>query len=193
MIEEELVHRARPSLLHAEQLLEHVEHAVRVVAGGGHELQTEVVRLFFVRPAESRHRAAGDDVGQDGLDRSRVLPEEDRADRTDGLLLFHLLDHVTRHDVADLVRQHAGQHVCVVGLGDQPRVDVDVPAGDGESVHARVVDDMERERPVRQRRGGVDPFADACDVSLGGGVVNQLDLALHLRRHLVAELPLFVE
>src|ERR1041385_9402372 len=54
---EEARYRAAAALVHRQQLLEEVEHPVRVVAGAVHEIEAPVVPLLTVGRAEPRHLA----------------------------------------------------------------------------------------------------------------------------------------
>src|SRR5579872_7528765 len=65
MVLEESRDRAVAALIESEQLLEEIEHAVRIVAGRGHVLQARIVRRFLIRAAESRHHAAGENLRDD--------------------------------------------------------------------------------------------------------------------------------
>ena len=100
---------------------------------------------------------------------------------------------MARHDVADLVRHDAGEHVGLVRLRDQAAIDVDVAARKREGVDGGVIDDLEVERPACQRRARVEPLADAADVLVEPRVAIELDLLIDLRRQLIAELPLLIE
>ena len=105
-----------------------------------------------------------------------------------------LLDDVTRDDVADLVRDDAGQFVGLVRLRDETAVDVDVSAGNAERVDARIVDDLERRTagsPAASRRG----CARRCraDTPCALRVIDELHLLRDLRSHLIAELPFLIE
>ena len=68
-----------------------------------------------------------------------------------------------------------------------------MPAGNAERVDVRIVDDIEREQPPRQRRRRVDALADHRQIRLGGGVIVELHLLRDLRSHLIAELPFLIE
>ncbi len=101
-------------------------------------------------------------------------------------MLLDLFDRVTRDHVADLVRDDARQHVGLVGLRDQSRIDVDVATGKTERVHRRIVDDLEIERTIRERRDGVDSLADHPQIGRRLRIVDQSNLLLDLRRGLIS-------
>ena len=106
--------------------------------------------------------------------------------------LGDLLRRVPRGDVADLVADHARELRLVRHVGHQAAGHVDVPAGERERVHRRVVDDVELpgQRGPLGLRGHL--LADLRDVALhvrvgdegvglldlGGGLLPELDLLL---------------
>ena len=99
---------------------------------------------------------------------------------------------VTRRDVRNFVRHHAGQFGFVVGSENQTAVDVEESAGKRERVDFVGFDDFDREWNLRV---GVpdEILADAVDVFVDRRIVDQLDLAFDFRGQLAAHRDLFFE
>jgi hypothetical protein len=80
--------------------------------------------------------------------RAHVLRERRRQNGADaqpqlrGLRSAVLLRAVARRDVPDLVADHPGQLCLVVDVGENPPGHEDVPAGHGERVDHRTVQDL---------------------------------------------------
>ena len=98
----------------------------------GHQIDAVGVgrRLDPARIGRFQHRPRGDDHGAAADEIAEHHAEQER--QAGGLQ--HGAGAVAMGDVADLVRQHAGQFVRRLRDGDQPVVDVDVTAGQRHGV-----------------------------------------------------------
>src|SRR5687768_16923350 len=139
-------HRARAAPPLGDQLLEHGNESLRMNAGAEEIVQSLHIRLELVLPAESReHRSTGDVDDRAG----RLAVADARQDAGEGdadvraLLFLHLFDCVPAYDMADLVAEHPCNFRHVGRPLDEPAVDVNESAGDGEGVYFSAVDDEE--------------------------------------------------
>ena len=80
--------------------------------------------------------------------------------------------------VADLVADHAGQLVLVVGHRQQAARHEDVSPGERERVRLDLIDDPEVELELPVRNGAQELVADALHVGVERGIVEQADLGL---------------
>ena len=93
-------------------------------------------------------------------------------------------------DVANLMAEHAGQFRLVVEVRQQAARDVDVAAGQRESVHRRDVDHREAPGQVGAFRGLRQAHADTLHVLLQPAVRVEAHLGPDLRVRLLAQLDL---
>ena len=121
MVGEEARHGAVAALLQAEQLLEHVQHPARVVAGFGHVLQAEVVGFFSSARLKRAIAPPAITCASSCCNPFGFWPRNG-ADRADLLLGLDLLDDVARDDVTDLVRDNAGQFVALSACAMRPEL-----------------------------------------------------------------------
>ena len=110
----------------------------------------------------------------------------------DDLAAGGLLGAVARRDVRDLVRHDAGQFGFGFGLQHQAGVHEEESAGQREGVHLFGIQHLDGEGNL-----GVgipdEVLADAIDVLGDDRVVDDLGLALHFLRQLLAESDLLLE
>ena len=98
---------------------------------------------------------------------------------------------MSRHDVTDLVPDHARQLVLAVGQGQDSSRHVDESAGERKSVGLGIVRDLELVRCVRPLRDLSDETpSKLLDISDEGGVSHEAHGLLDLARRLLAELSL---
>jgi hypothetical protein len=102
--------------------------------------------------------------------------------------LLHLLHAVTQSDVADLVTQHARDFTHVCGPLDETAVDVDPPARNGERVHLLTVHYGEVPGEIASIGRPGELIAEAVDVAVNGGIPDQGQHRVDLRRGLRAQL-----
>ena len=154
-------------------------------------LSADAVRLLLVGAAEfCEERAAG------GVDRfltkSAVADAREHAGQRHadvGLLrLLHLLHGVAFDDVTDLVSEHAGNFVHLVGALDESAVHVDEAARHGERVDFLAVDDEEMPVEIAPAGEPGDGVAQHIDVAVQLGIADDgklgVDLLGFLHSHL---------
>ena len=146
-------------------------HGLRVVAGARQVAHAEGIGLELLVP-----RIAEDgELGGAGGGLGRRLAAEQHADAQRRRRAEHrlavALGRVARRDVADLVRQDAGQLRLVVGQGQQAAGHVDIAAGQGEGVDDGRIEDGEMPLQLRQLRGPGQQVSEAVDVGPELGVV----------------------
>jgi predicted esterase len=100
---------------------------------------------------------------------------------------LHLLDRVSLNHVSDLVAESPRQLVELVCALDEPAIDVDVSAGQGESVHLLGVHDVEVPIQVRAAGGLCNRVAEILDVPTDGRIANDRQLRVDFLGVLSAE------
>ena len=136
---------------------EEIGHAGRVEAGADHDADADPVRLRLIRAREVDLLLRGESL------RSRYGAQQHVGRHPGGGADQHSRQHrgggkhaaaagvldgtrdMTLGDVGDLVGQHAGQLAFAAGGREQPGVDADESARQGEGVDAGIIDDKERE------------------------------------------------
>ena len=178
---------------------EHDRHLARVVAGGVHDLEPEVVGLRFLAPAvveKPEHVAELRALPRDGRDRHR--DDRDGGDQRElgQVLRGQHLGRVTGGDVPHLVPDDRGELVLVVAQLDERRVDVDRAAGEREGVHLGRIDDVEgvrEELEGRLGRGRLEALADRVDELGERREAEQRHLGLDLLLELLAQADVAVD
>jgi hypothetical protein len=180
------IHRPGGTLALGEQDLEHLRHAIRIDAGPHDVLDAVAIRLELILAAEARKQRARAELDRRAA--RLALAHRGREDAQEseskvGLLRFlHLLDRVPLRDVADLVAEHAGNLRQRLGALDQPAVDVDEAAGNGERVDLRAVDDVEVPvEPAVIREVG-DRVAEQIHVLGDRRILDDRELGIYLAR-----------
>ena len=164
-------------LLVVHQRLEKAREGARVVADGRAQDLAIVVGAALEIARIGRHPPRAEHRVE-----QRELP-------TRGSLLS---GRVAFGHVADLVTDHAGQLVLVVGHRQQAARHVDVSPGEREGVRLDLIDDPElvRERPIRNRAQQL--VADGLHVGVERGIAEQPDLRLDALGGLTAGVAIVV-
>ncbi len=171
------VHRSRRQPLHLglddallAQRAEERHHALRVIAGAAHVADAERVRFELLRARVGLDRHGGDRLphlhdflrqAEGGrADRARQKPELRHLDRR------QTLGGVARVDVADLMRNDAGQLRFVARQDQQAARHVDEPARQREGIDDRGVEDRELVGKLLVFGEARQRLADPVDIAL---------------------------
>ncbi len=154
--------------------LKHVGHVARVVPRARHDLRAKQVGLPLVvaavseeRSSKANLRAEGDRLtGHAAKHGPRNLPKN--GSDLIGHCLACLRGAVAQRDVANLVREHAGDLAFVPGRLEHSAIDIHRTARQRERIEVAHVDDIERVTELRVPKFVRDvlhePLTDALDV-----------------------------
>src|SRR5690606_31419360 len=154
----------------------------------------EAIRLALVAPGML---GGPDDVRK----LERVVPEElrltaqnsvvqDTHDRPGTQVSLKLLHAVPSRDVADLVRKDSRELGPIFRSFDESSGQIDVSARQRKGVHDVRVDDIERVLQIRAATYLADPSTDRLDVGIELGILNDGQVRVDLRRHLIPDFSL---
>ena len=146
--------------------LHRIAHRLRAITAARGVLEPQAIGLRLLVAAVALHPGRGAEVrhfrqrriaGQDGGGQ-RARPQEHAARLA--------ARRMARDVVTDLVAEHGGELGFGIQVRQQPAMDVDVTAADGEGVQRVVIEHEELEIPVRNRRIARDARADHLHIVL---------------------------
>src|ERR1035437_1175792 len=168
--------------------LEEVDERSGIVAGLVEILEPQIIGFGFHGLREAQEAEGDGDAGAlaDGVPGPSAHEDQGDGGIVDDLPLGLLPGAVPGGDVGNLVGHDAGEFGFRFGLEDEARVDEEESAGKGEGVDFLGIQDLDGERHFGVRVAD-EILPDAVDVFGDDGVVNDLGLALHFLRQLLAE------